>query len=157
MKYIAVDELEDDAFERSVIGVNFLKYQLRLFVLHLAHQFEPPTKQSDGLTFSFGQDHPAYETLRFYFSHFYVKEETCRATYGNENQSVQKFKMIIIGDGGVGKTMYCKTVMQQLANSGDKNYMKTLSVDVNYYRLSFQDSNGEPCSDYGFNIWDTSK
>ena len=155
-----------DEFEKSEIGVKLLKYHLRLFVLQLANQLISTDKHTDRLTFEFGPSHPAHDTLRFYFSNFYVGRKKIKtanseasktvANYlgidSNKSVTLPKFKIVLCGEGGIGKTTYCKTVSQQSANS-EKKYLPTIGAELNNYHVSLLDSNS--CFDYRFDIWDT--
>ncbi|CAG9333054.1 unnamed protein product [Blepharisma stoltei] len=60
-------------------------------------------------------------------------------------QSVQ-FKLVLIGDGGVGKTTFVK---RHLTGEYEKRYIATVGVDV--HPLTFYTTRGPVC----FNVWDT--
>lgn len=60
-------------------------------------------------------------------------------------QPVQ-FKLVLIGDGGVGKTTFVK---RHLTGEYEKRYIATVGVDV--HPLTFFTSRGPVC----FNVWDT--
>ena len=56
------------------------------------------------------------------------------------------FKLILVGDGGVGKTTYVK---RHLTGDFEKKYVATLGVEV--HPLKFRTTHGT----ITFNIWDT--
>jgi len=56
------------------------------------------------------------------------------------------FKLILVGDGGTGKTTYVK---RHLTGEFEKKYVATLGVEV--HPLRFQTNYGPIC----FNVWDT--
>mmetsp|Transcript_10834 Transcript_10834/g.10872 ORF Transcript_10834/g.10872 Transcript_10834/m.10872 type:complete len:222 (-) Transcript_10834:41-706(-) len=60
-------------------------------------------------------------------------------------QPVQ-FKLVLIGDGGVGKTTFVK---RHLTGEYEKRYIATVGVDV--HPLTFFTTRGPVC----FNVWDT--
>jgi len=64
----------------------------------------------------------------------------------NVNQPVQTFKLILVGDGGVGKTCFVK---RHLTGEFEKKYVATLGVEV--HPLNFRTNCGTIC----FNCWDT--
>merc|ERR1712093_293956 len=59
---------------------------------------------------------------------------------------VPTFKLILVGDGGVGKTTFVK---RHLTGEFEKKYIATLGVEV--HPLSFHTNFGPIC----FNVWDT--
>ena len=60
--------------------------------------------------------------------------------------SIPQFKLILVGDGGVGKTTFVK---RHLTGEFEKRYVATLGVEV--YPLRFYTNCGNIC----FNVWDT--
>ena len=56
------------------------------------------------------------------------------------------FKLVLVGDGGVGKTTFVK---RHLTGEFEKKYVATLGVEV--HPLPFNTSRGE----IYFNVWDT--
>ena len=56
------------------------------------------------------------------------------------------FKLVIIGDGGVGKTTFVK---RHITGEYEKRYIATIGAEV--HPLAFATSRGEVC----FNVWDT--
>ena len=61
-------------------------------------------------------------------------------------QQVPEFKMILVGDGGVGKTTFVK---RHLTGEFEKKYVATLGVEVR--PLDFHTNLGK----IRFNVWDT--
>jgi len=61
-------------------------------------------------------------------------------------QQVPTFKLILVGDGGVGKTTFVK---RHLTGEFEKKYVATLGVEV--HPLGFHTNYGAIC----FNVWDT--
>jgi GTP-binding nuclear protein Ran len=59
---------------------------------------------------------------------------------------VPEFKLILVGDGGVGKTTFVK---RHLTGAFEKKYVATLGVEV--HPLDFQTNHGK----IKFNVWDT--
>ena len=59
---------------------------------------------------------------------------------------MKQYKLVIVGDGGVGKTSYVKRLLD---NTFVSNYIPTLGVDVVPYIINVNDT---PVK---FNIWDT--
>ena len=57
-----------------------------------------------------------------------------------------EFKLILVGDGGVGKTTFVK---RHLTGEFEKKYVATLGVEVN--PLNFHTNRGA----IKFNVWDT--
>ena len=57
-----------------------------------------------------------------------------------------EFKLILVGDGGVGKTTFVK---RHLTGEFEKKYVATLGVEV--YPLLFHTNRGP----IKFNVWDT--
>jgi GTP-binding nuclear protein Ran len=64
---------------------------------------------------------------------------------GKEYETVPSFKVIIVGDGGVGKTTFVK---RHITGDFDQKYIATLGVEVHPIGLN---TNYGPV---GFNIWD---
>lgn len=60
--------------------------------------------------------------------------------------SVPEFKLILVGDGGVGKTTFVK---RHLTGEFEKRYVATRGVEV--HPLKFSTNLG----DIQFNVWDT--
>jgi len=63
-----------------------------------------------------------------------------------QQQVVPEFKLILVGDGGVGKTTFVK---RHLTGEFEKKYVATLGVEV--HPLEFHTS----CGRLKFNVWDT--
>ena len=63
-----------------------------------------------------------------------------------EAQGPVEFKLVLIGDGGVGKTTFVK---RHLTGEYEKRYIATVGVEV--HPLTFFTSRGAIC----FNVWDT--
>jgi len=61
-------------------------------------------------------------------------------------QQIPTFKLILVGDGGVGKTTFVK---RHLTGEFEKKYVATLGVEV--HPLTFHTNRGAIC----FNVWDT--
>ena len=59
---------------------------------------------------------------------------------------VPEFKLLLVGDGGVGKTTYVK---RHLTGEFERRYVATLGVEV--HPLNFHTNRGPIC----FNVWDT--
>jgi len=59
---------------------------------------------------------------------------------------IPTFKLILVGDGGVGKTTFVK---RHLTGEFEKKYVATLGVEV--HPLTFHTNRGPIC----FNVWDT--
>lgn len=62
------------------------------------------------------------------------------------NEQVPEFKLILVGDGGVGKTTFVK---RHLTGEFEKKYVATLGVEV--HPLIFHTNRGP----IKFNVWDT--
>lgn len=58
----------------------------------------------------------------------------------------QTFKLILVGESGVGKTVFVKKLR---TSSFEEKHVKTLGVEV--HPLRFETSHGQIC----FNVWDT--
>ena len=61
-------------------------------------------------------------------------------------QEAPEFKLILVGDGGVGKTTFVK---RHLTGEFEKKYVATLGVEV--HPLLFHTNRGP----IKFNVWDT--
>jgi len=61
-------------------------------------------------------------------------------------QQIPTFKMILVGDGGVGKTTFVK---RHLTGEFEKKYLATIGVEV--HPMRFFTNFGQIC----FNVWDT--
>jgi len=61
-------------------------------------------------------------------------------------QQTPEFKLILVGDGGVGKTTFVK---RHLTGEFEKKYVATLGVEV--HPLTFHTNRGA----LKFNVWDT--
>ena len=68
------------------------------------------------------------------------------ASEGASATPVQRFKVVVSGDGGVGKTAF---INRHLSGTFTPNYVATLGADV--HRVSVQTSYGEVV----FDMWDT--
>lgn len=64
----------------------------------------------------------------------------------NQAQEMPEFKLILVGDGGVGKTTFVK---RHLTGEFEKKYVATLGVEV--HPLVFHTNRGP----IKFNVWDT--
>lgn len=62
------------------------------------------------------------------------------------SKEAKQFKLVIVGDGGVGKTTYCNRLK---SGQFEKEYIATLGVEV--HPIEFKTSSG----DIIFNCWDT--
>ena len=60
--------------------------------------------------------------------------------------SIPEFKLLLVGDGGVGKTTLVK---RHLTGEFEKKYIPTLGVEVHPLKFSTN------CGDLVFNVWDT--
>ena len=63
-----------------------------------------------------------------------------------QDTSIPTFKLVLVGDGGVGKTTFVK---RHLTGEFEKKYVATLGVDV--YPLTFHTNHGP----IKFVVWDT--
>jgi len=61
-------------------------------------------------------------------------------------QQMPEFKLVLVGDGGVGKTTLVK---RHLTGEFEKTYIPTLGVEVHPLKFSTN------CGDLVFNVWDT--
>jgi len=61
-------------------------------------------------------------------------------------QQMPEFKLVLVGDGGVGKTTLVK---RHLTGEFEKKYIPTLGVEVHPLKFSTN------CGDLVFNVWDT--
>jgi len=66
--------------------------------------------------------------------------------YQKKAQAIPEFKLILVGDGGVGKTTFVK---RHLTGEFEKKYVATLGVEV--HPLVFTTNRGP----IKFNVWDT--
>jgi GTP-binding nuclear protein Ran len=70
----------------------------------------------------------------------------CSSVFTAQAEQIPEFKLILVGDGGVGKTTFIK---RHLAGEFEKKHVASLGVDV--YRLTFHTNLGP----IKFNVWDT--
>jgi GTP-binding nuclear protein Ran len=63
-----------------------------------------------------------------------------------QQQQVPEFKLVLVGDGGVGKTTFVK---RHLTGEFEKRYIATLGVEV--HPMPFYTNHGQ----INFNVWDT--
>ena len=63
-----------------------------------------------------------------------------------EQQEVPECKLVLVGDGGVGKTTFVK---RHLTGEFEKKYIATLGVEV--HPMEFSTNHGK----IKFNVWDT--
>ena len=63
-----------------------------------------------------------------------------------QSQEIPEFKLILVGDGGVGKTTFVK---RHKTGEFEKKYVATLGVEV--HPLTFHTNRGA----LKFNVWDT--
>merc|ERR1719421_1388865 len=59
---------------------------------------------------------------------------------------IPEFKLVLVGDGGVGKTTFVK---RHLTGEFEKKYIPTLGVEVHPPKFTTN------CGDLSFNVWDT--
>lgn len=62
------------------------------------------------------------------------------------SQNLPEFKLVLVGDGGVGKTTFVK---RHLTGEFEKKYIATLGVEV--HPMVFHTNHGA----IKFNVWDT--
>ena len=62
------------------------------------------------------------------------------------NYTIPEFKLVLVGDGGVGKTTFVK---RHLTGEFEKKYIATLGVEV--HPMTFHTTKGP----IKFNVWDT--
>ena len=67
-------------------------------------------------------------------------------TFNLQADQAPEFKLILVGDGGVGKTTFVK---RHLTGEFEKKYVATLGVEV--HPLVFHTNRGP----IKFNVWDT--
>jgi len=60
--------------------------------------------------------------------------------------AIPEFKLVLVGDGGVGKTTLVK---RHLTGEFEKKYIPTLGVEVHPLRFTTN------CGPFSFNVWDT--
>ncbi len=65
---------------------------------------------------------------------------------GTSTTAVAEFKLVLVGDGGVGKTTFVK---RHLTGEFEKKYIATLGVEV--HPMNFTTTHGV----IKFNVWDT--
>ena len=65
---------------------------------------------------------------------------------GQQQQEAPQFKLVLVGDGGVGKTTFVK---RHLTGEFEKRYIATLGVEV--HPMPFFTNHGQVV----FNVWDT--
>ena len=63
-----------------------------------------------------------------------------------QQQQIPEFKLVLVGDGGVGKTTFVK---RHLTGEFEKRYIATLGVEV--HPMPFHTNHGQML----FNVWDT--
>ena len=88
------------------------------------------------------------------FVHTTTAAEACvdaetHSTYAQptvQGDFIPEFKLILVGDGGVGKTTF---VRRHLTGEFEKRYVATLGVEV--HPLLFHTNRGQ----IKFNVWDT--
>lgn len=64
----------------------------------------------------------------------------------NEQNTIPTFKVVLVGDGGVGKTTFVK---RHISGEFEKRYLATMGVEV--HPLRFHTNFGEIL----MNVWDT--
>ena len=63
-----------------------------------------------------------------------------------QNKNIPQFKLVLIGDGGVGKTTFVK---RHLTGEFEKKYVATVGAEVHPLKFSTN------CGEILFNVWDT--
>ena len=66
--------------------------------------------------------------------------------HSKSSSETMEFKLLLVGDGGVGKTTLVK---RHLTGEFDNKYIPTIGVEV--HPLNFRTN----CGDIRFNVWDT--
>ncbi len=66
--------------------------------------------------------------------------------YGNNQENVTELKLVLVGDGGVGKTTFVK---RHKTGEFEKKYIATIGVEV--HPMEFTTNRGK----VKFNVWDT--
>jgi len=75
-----------------------------------------------------------------------TKQASTQQNNNTNNNAVPKFKLVLVGDGGVGKTTFVK---RHKTGEFEKRYIATMGVEV--HPLSFHTNLGPVV----FNVWDT--
>ena len=70
--------------------------------------------------------------------------------------SNKTLKILIIGDGGVGKTTLCSKLKKLFGEEEEKSYITTAKIDVNHIRFRVKNHNdGKVITTVDASIWDT--